>query len=574
VVQLHRNVVRDVQIRVINASLFENLALDSPVMRVIAQEIPPFQMKAHWDNPKLEFANDLLRLSMDIKGGTRYHKEGMNLSMEGHISADCEPAVVATNDGQPVVALKAPSLLDLDLADLKLEYKASDEPLSWADSTIEQVILRPSFSGLLMAPLASIPLSYLPGSLPVCLEAAHNDTAADEVIPVDAFVSLDAQGELLTLAMCRESKDAPPAWSHNLLVESAANAAVAYSETGLNSVLSWLRAQGLAAGTAQLVNGGLSWCWTQVTANIVGDGNIGFVGQLQCGESTVMVDVVVQCSLTSLAELSVELITPAPPAEADLIIAATAALIRGIFYAATPTPQQEDTTQTEPATSVKLLQRFLIPGTDIVVDAPVVDLTVRHGYLVALYDLPIEKDRPRFTIETAKPKPAIVQMKIPHQTAPGGPVVVQLDALLGDSTEPPYDFAWRIDHASQLEQQHDSTVTVRKLIDSRTEPATVEATPEKLTTASLKVIDILGQTGETEIEATYYPAPPTTPSTDPPKNAVPSRQWTMPTIIVIAIVLATVGGAVGAISEYVLQAQMGSLTGPSGPAGLPGPAGP
>ena len=41
VVQLHRNILRDVQIRAINASLFENLALDSPVSRAIAQEIPP-----------------------------------------------------------------------------------------------------------------------------------------------------------------------------------------------------------------------------------------------------------------------------------------------------------------------------------------------------------------------------------------------------------------------------------------------------------------------------------------------------------------------------------------------------
>lgn len=577
VVQLHRNVVRDAQMRVINASLFDNLAVDSPVMRVIAQEIPPFQMKAHWDNPKLEFANHLLRLSMDIKGGARYHKEGMNLSMEGHISADCEPVVVATNDGQPVVALKTPTLLDLDLADLKVEYKATDDSLSWVDSMIEQAILRPSFSGLLMAPLASTPLNYLPGALPVCLDATHDDTAADEVIPVDAFVSLDPQGELLTLTMRCESKTASPAWSKNLIVESSANAAVAYSETGLNSVLSWLCAQGLSAGTTQRGDGGLSWRWTQVTATIVGDGNIGFVGQLQRAESTVMVDVVVQCALTSSAELSVELITPAPPAEADLIIEATAALIRGILYAATPAPQQESLAQTKPAASAQLLQRFLIPGTDIFVDAPAVDLTMRHGYLVALYDLPTEKDRPRLTIEAAKPKPAIIQRKIPRQTAPGAPVVVRLDALLADAPEPPYDFAWRIDHAPQLEQQHDSTVTVRKLLDPTTESATAGTTPQKLATASLKVIDILGQTGETEIDLTYYPALPTTPSTDPPKKASPTRQWTTPTIVAIALALTTAGGAAGAITEYALQSQMGNLTGPpgpAGPAGLPGPAGP
>lgn len=71
VVQLHRNAVRDAQIRAINASLFDNLALASPVSRVVAQEIAPFQMKAYRDNPKLEFANGRLRLSTDIRGGAR-----------------------------------------------------------------------------------------------------------------------------------------------------------------------------------------------------------------------------------------------------------------------------------------------------------------------------------------------------------------------------------------------------------------------------------------------------------------------------------------------------------------------
>ena len=629
VVQLHRKILRDVQIRVINASLFENLALASPVSRVIAQEIPPFQMKTHWDNPKLEFADNFLRLSADVKGGTRYHKEGMNLSMEGKVYADCVPVVVATDDGQPVVALRAPSLMDIDLADLKLEYKASDEPPPWVDSTVEQAILRPSFSVLLMAPLASIPLSYLPDSLPVRLEPTQNDVATDDVIFVDAIVSLDPQAELLTLAMCCEAKNPAPAWSKNLLIESEANAAVAYSETGLNNVLSWLCAQGLATGTAQLDDGNVSWCWMHVTATITDDGTIGFTGWIQYGESTtIVVDVDVQCSLTPLAQLAVQLISCVPPMEADLIIEATTILIHRILYTATPTPQQESPTQTEPDAPDKLLQRFLIPGTDISADALAVDLTVRHGYLVALYDLPIDEDLPRLAIKTAKPKPSIVQRTIPHQTMLGAPVAAQLDATLDNPIEPPYDFAWRIDHAPELEQWHDSTVTVRKLADSMTQPATAGTTPQKLTTVSLKVIDILGQVGEAEIDATYYPAtcpqdknptlsnspsvtlhnehpappnrpsvlllgehptppngpsvlaqdqrpaPPDTHSSDPPNSVVSSRQWTTTTLILVAIIIAIAGGVVGAITEYVIQAHIGSLTGPPGPTGPQGPAGP
>jgi hypothetical protein len=40
VVQLGRDVVRDVQIRTINASLLRNLHITSPFSRVVAQRIP------------------------------------------------------------------------------------------------------------------------------------------------------------------------------------------------------------------------------------------------------------------------------------------------------------------------------------------------------------------------------------------------------------------------------------------------------------------------------------------------------------------------------------------------------
>lgn len=96
VVQLHHSVVRDVQVRAINASLLSNLAVISPFSRVIANTISPFEMKAHWANPRLDIANDTLRLSADVKGGARHVTKGINLTMEGNVSADCRPEVVTT----------------------------------------------------------------------------------------------------------------------------------------------------------------------------------------------------------------------------------------------------------------------------------------------------------------------------------------------------------------------------------------------------------------------------------------------------------------------------------------------
>jgi Collagen triple helix repeat (20 copies) len=599
VVQLRHNIVCDVQTRAINASPFRKLALTSPISRVIPQKIPRFQMKAHWGNPKLDFANDRLRLSVDVRGGTRHLIKDINLTMEGSIHADCGPEVVPTKDNQPVVTLTAPSPLDLDPADLMLSYKGDDKPLPWLNTTTEQTALCLSLS-MLMVPLADIPLSYLPDSLPLRLHATHNDVTTDGLVLADSTVSLDPQAGSLTLAMLCTAKTSPPTWSKNLLVESAANAAVALSETGLNSMLDWLCAQGHATGTTQLDDGPASWRWTHVTATFTNDGNIHLTGQLCRDKLTIMVDAAMQCSLTSSAQLSVRLSAPEPqPPEADLIIDAAATLIRRIFfYVATSPPPLTSPTQTESGSTERLLQRFLIPGTDISTEAPAVDLAVRHGYLVALYAVPLDEQDPTFTVEETKPKLTIVQPEIPHQTAPGAPVIVQLDATLADWTEPPYDYAWRIDHGP-LEPRHDSTVT--KLLLSMAVPTTAATEPQKLATVSLKVIDILGQIGEAEIDATYYPysavslpsehstppviqqtaLPVTPPRSTPPvirQTALPvtpsRRQWWTNNPIVTATAIAVAGGVIGGMIGYNIAPSHQGTIGPRGPAGPPGPVGP
>ncbi|MDQ4033748.1 MAG: hypothetical protein M3332_16495, partial [Actinomycetota bacterium] len=538
VIQLRHNVVRDVQTRTINESIFRNLSLTTPVSRIIAQSIHPFQMKALWDNPKLDFANDLLRLSADVKGGTRHVIKGINLTMEGNIHADCQPKVVATKANQPMVTLTAPSPSDLNLADLKLSYKGDDKPLSWVDTTVEQTILRPSLSTLLMAQLASMPLSYLPDSVPLRLKARNNDEVTNGLTLTDTAVSLDPQSESLTLAMRCAAKTSARPWSTNLLVKPAANAAVAWSETGLNSVLSWLCARGLATGTAQLADGPVSWSWMHVTMTFTNEDNIHLTGQLWHDKSTVMVDSVVQCSLTSSTQLSVRLSAPGPqPPNAGLITEASATLIRRIFYAATRPSQLTRRTRTEPEPPEKLLQRFLIPGTGSSTDAPAVELAVRDGYLVALYAVPLDGNRLKLTLEKAKPKPTIIQPTISRQTGPGMPVIVQLNATLTDSTDPPYDYAWRTDHGPSLEPRHDSTVTVKKILPSMAAPITAVTEPQKLATVSLKVIDILGLVGEAEIDATYYPAaaPQHEHSTSPDHRAAsPQRKRSLPSYAMTA----------------------------------------
>jgi hypothetical protein len=140
----------------------------------------------------------------------------------------------------------------------------------------------------LMARLACMPLSYLPDSLPLRLTATENDATTDGLMLADSTILLDPQAESLTLAMRCAAKTSVPAWSTNLLMEPAANVAVAVSETVLNSVLSWLCTQGAHHGNAQLADGPVDWRWTHLTVTFTDDEKIHLTGQLWRDETTAM----------------------------------------------------------------------------------------------------------------------------------------------------------------------------------------------------------------------------------------------------------------------------------------------
>ena len=569
VIQLRRDTVRDIQIRAINASPLRNLAFTSPLSRTIEQENPPLAMKAHWEKPQLDVTNDRLRLSANIQGGVRHALKQINLTAEGAIHADCRPTVVTTGDNQPVVTLTAPSLREFDLEDLTLSYRGDEENFSWIDTEIEEAILHPCFCTLLMAPLSSMPLSYLPDSLPLRLRATPQDSSTDGLVIADATVALDPQVKSLTLAMRREAQAPVPTRPVNLLEEPMANAVVAMSETGLNSLLGWLCAHESVTGNTQVADRSVVWRWMSATASFEGE-NLRLRGQLWRDEATVSVDVTLRCALTPAAQLSVRLSTSGPrPPEADLITTASEILIRRILYAATPEPEA-DSSRTP-------LQRFAIPGTDISAEASAVTLDIRHGYLTAAYAIPLDKHHHKFFIEKKKPRPTIGQPTVPNQSAPGMPVDTVLHATLEDSTESPYDYAWRIDNGS-LEKDHHSTVIVTKTPSFVA--AAEAAEPRKFATVKVKVIDILGRVGETDGEAIYYPL------TRLPENSLdpsPSNRWWPPTpAIVFAVISSVLGGIIGGaigctFHEHCCTRPGTSMTMPSGftgPIGATGPAGP
>lgn len=156
---------------------------------------------------------------------------------------------------------------------------------------------------------------------------------------------------------------------------------------------------------------------------------------------------------------------------------------------------------------------FRIPGTDLCVQANLVELASRDGYLCGLYELPPPRERVEVTVEDPAPNPEIHQPLIPQQVAPGMPVTAQLVVTLPWAAHPPYDHVWRIGERSCAEPVHSSTVSVTAVPVQPPETAD-PATAATLTTVRLRVIDMLGRTGDADYEVAYYPHPRDEPSAE------------------------------------------------------------
>ncbi|MFD8497075.1 hypothetical protein [Amycolatopsis sp. NPDC059657] len=216
-------------------------------------------------------------------------------------------------------------------------------------------------------------------------------------------------------------------------------------------------------------------------------------------------------------------------------------------------------------------RRFVLPGTEIHVDAPLVEVTEHAGVTVGQYAVPMAEPGFRLTIDHAKPKPVILQPVTPQQRAPGLPVTARLAAMVLNPAEPPYDYVWT-ERGKRLKRRGPAAA-VRK----------VPFTPGSLTTVGLKVIDLLGQVGETEHDVAYRAAG--VPVTDPEGREVASPPPDVRGLPRAATTIATAlaGGMIGGmVVTYGIGPAVGtpvdkgsvSVPGPAGPAGPPGPAGP
>jgi hypothetical protein len=504
IVQLSQDVLADAQARVIDASLLHHLALTTPVSRVIAQPVPPWQMKAQWSEPDVSLGTDHITLSVEIQGGVRHILKGTNLTVEGTVSAACRPQVATADDGSPWVFLAAPTPLGLDLTELELTYKADPDAVSWIDDAIETTLLRPTVSAQLVGPLAGLPLSFWPSG-PVPHRGGADPGWAVWLDPEAACLSVTAgPGEAATV---------PPRF---LVASESANAAVALSETGLNRQLGSLCQNGFATGTLESADGPGRWQWNAVTARFAGSA-VHISGELIWRNETITVDADLECSVASTGELLVRAAAATPePAHGDAVIGAWAEMVRRVFYRAVDASPPD---ASSPGDANALAQRFEIPGAGLHVDAPAVSLTLADGYLAASYALPARLGLPPVTIDGSEPTATITQPDVPRQAARGLTVATRLTASLADATEEPFDFAWRIDDEPNLRADHGASTSLSKTpapSDSDTMLGPTGDGSHRLATVKLMVIDILGRAGEVTFDAAYHPPRDDRPDDEPP----------------------------------------------------------
>src|SRR5262245_29064134 len=373
VIQSRLDVMRDAQRRAIDASPLSNLVLTSPISRVIAQSAPPFQMKAHWAAPRLDINNDFVNLSAEVRGGLRHMVEGINLTMTGKVSASCRVRLAVADDGLPTATLSPPSPFDLDLADLRLSYAGGNEPYAWADRAVDEVFLRPVLAGLLMAPLAGLPLSYVPASLRL-----HTTGSVEPAwgVFVDSNASLlavakrgDISGTVTMPPPCLLPKDMP------------GNAAVAISQQRMNATLHLLCTRGLGTGTTHVNLKAVPWQWIQVAVNLA-DATVGVAGRLRYDDTVTPVDATLRCWVADSGQLSVQLIGHAlAPPDAMIVTDALASLLRQIFCPGPP-PEHAD--------GLPQYEHFSLAGIYLSTVAPIVDVAVQGGYLIARYAMKLD----------------------------------------------------------------------------------------------------------------------------------------------------------------------------------------
>jgi hypothetical protein len=526
--QFQQTVMQDVQHRILNASPLTTLWVKSPLTRRLEQPLPPLEVKACWNSPGVTVSDGGIELAADLNGGARQVLSGRILTLDGTVSARQTVTCAVDASQRPYVCVKEPTPAQLNMRQLKVSYEGSRWPalLAKLNPAKEATVLRPVLASELFGPLARIPLTCMPYSLPVSMPDKQGG-AAEGTLPIKRVVpGLLATPASAVLGLMLDDKRAAPAISAGVLPpQTRYNAAIALSEHGLNALLTHLCEQGEARGQAQHTRlGQIEWRWEKLHVTLRQE-VLAISGLLVQQGVKISVVAEVKSTLVNNGCVQSHIVSSNVDASTtETLLASWNGMLNILFRSRAANKRDQDVRDAE-----RLFQCFDMPESKHTVETVAQELVTTDEQLIISYIIP--RSVKEFPLEIPPPKPAvtITQPHIPQQTAQGAPVTIELDAQIIKDSTPPYDYAWTTDLSPNPVPQFGSTFTVSSV---PVMPAVGEGL-QTLTMAHLKVIDMFGQVAETQAPAQYLPY--TKQKQEQQKKSTGSGIWGV--LVAIAIIV-------------------------------------
>jgi hypothetical protein len=151
-----------------------------------------------------------------VKGGARQITTGHILTIDGKVSMKLPVVLDVDHNGRPYASLASPKPLQLHMKELEVTYGGSKQSKLLATFEKETTSLRPVLTTELMGPLASIPLTYMPYSLPVTMPLQSGKS--NGALPItDAKAQLVKASNSVVLGLMLDQSRTTPSVFYTLL---------------------------------------------------------------------------------------------------------------------------------------------------------------------------------------------------------------------------------------------------------------------------------------------------------------------------------------------------------------------
>src|SRR5579859_1811833 len=359
VLEYRHAAVHDLQLRVLSASLSSLLEIKNPFLRDIEQSGDLQEIKAHWNRPEVSVKEGQIELSAEVSGGLRQVTTGRILTLDGPVSVKQNPTLASDTHGRPYTCVDTPSPQTLNMRELKVTYEGSKwAPLQAKLSPAKaEKSLRPVITTQLFEQLASIPLTYMPSSLPIAMSTSWR-TATKTLRVIRALPRTLERSGAVALGLMLDKTQVPASTLVSLLPEDAEyNAAIGISTAGLNTLLAHCCEQDRAMGQfyhSQL--GWTGWQWEQLTVTLL-DETIFIEGVLLQQGVRTWAQARIQCNLDENGTVQCRLLSSNTDAlVAETLLVSWNELLKTLLNA--PSARKQNTESGE-----RLIQLIEIPTT-------------------------------------------------------------------------------------------------------------------------------------------------------------------------------------------------------------------